>query len=437
MIFFFVHRFNDIDHFTPVVYRMAKDTREKIMVLCLNPSYDIENDFRLNFLKKSDNVSIDYLYNIYKPSILFRVFNFLPRSHSGRIIEDLKILLKRLRQRKRPFYPDAYRLTCRVIRGFMNRFDVFNRFILKHYGYKWVFETVEYFEPSVLVFDHAATTRLYNVRAFWDVAKKRNIPTISLPHGIPLFIRHSKDYDRSKRDYINNECDYIVFQHRWWRDECVEFGLDSSKTAILGIARHCQEWQEVLIRIVQEDSSLKEKGKGKLKVVYMDSGPDRYHEYKIIVQDAIDRISVLDFVHFIYKPHTRRNKVHLQVSDSVEIARDVNSVDLIKWADVIVGMHSSIMIEALQQDKVYISSKHFRKRKMIYEEYGACWVVNSNDELIQALERLNKDRSLEPYSKQSVDRFVTDVIYNGIKGMDVLGAHKDFILNIAKTRRQI
>ncbi len=168
----------------------------------------------------------------------------------------------------------------------------------------------------------------------------------------------------------------------------------------------------------------------------MDSGPDRYHEYKTVVQTAIDSIAKLDFVHFIYKPHTRRNAVHLQIPQSAEIATDINSVNLVKWADVVVGMHSSIMIEVLLQDKVYISPTHFRKRKMIYEDYEACWMVHSTEELIDALRSLHENPSVRSYSGQNVERFITDVVYNGQKDRDVLGTYKDFILNIAYGKQE-
>jgi hypothetical protein len=308
---------------------------------------------------------------------------------------------------------------------------MFNRLILKQYDKKWVAEMLEFYKPSVLVFDHAVTNRIYNIPAFWNVAKQKNIPTICLPHGIPLFIKHSSDYDRAKNDYINNECDFLVFQHRWWSDECIKYGLNSEKVFILGIARHCKEWETLLQQIVPPELSLENKGIGKLKVVYMDSGPDRYHEYKPVVQTAIDSIANLDFVHFIYKPHTRRNAVHLQIPLSAEIATDINSVNLVKWADVVVGMHSSIMIEVLLQDKVYISPTYFRKRKMIYEDYEACWMVHSTEELIDALKSLYENPSVRSYSVENVNRFITDVIYDGQKDRDVLKTYKDFILNIA------
>ena len=52
MITFFVHKFNDIDHMSPIVYEIAKDLNKKVQILCLNMSYDIYKDYRLNYLSK-------------------------------------------------------------------------------------------------------------------------------------------------------------------------------------------------------------------------------------------------------------------------------------------------------------------------------------------------------------------------------------------------
>jgi len=60
MYLFFVRHFNDIDHIAPVVWKMKKD-KHPVAVYCINPRYDIHNDYRLQFLK-SLGVTVDYLH---------------------------------------------------------------------------------------------------------------------------------------------------------------------------------------------------------------------------------------------------------------------------------------------------------------------------------------------------------------------------------------
>src|SRR3989338_712860 len=77
MIVFVIRRLNDIDHATPIIYRLAKEGRRRLLVLCMNPFYDISNDFRLRFLKNGLNISIDYLYTYFCPSVFHKIAGVL------------------------------------------------------------------------------------------------------------------------------------------------------------------------------------------------------------------------------------------------------------------------------------------------------------------------------------------------------------------------
>ena len=64
-ILFFVRRYNDVDQIVPIAYRMAKDRVGNIEVLCVNPTMDLENDFRLGFLKDQFQTPVKYVYEAY------------------------------------------------------------------------------------------------------------------------------------------------------------------------------------------------------------------------------------------------------------------------------------------------------------------------------------------------------------------------------------
>jgi hypothetical protein len=61
MYLFFVRHFNDIDHITPVVWKMKQDDYP-VAVYCMNPRYDVGSDYRLRFLK-SQGVTVNYLHH--------------------------------------------------------------------------------------------------------------------------------------------------------------------------------------------------------------------------------------------------------------------------------------------------------------------------------------------------------------------------------------
>ena len=59
MYLFLVRHFNDIDHITPIAWKMKTDGYP-VAVYCMNPRYDIANDYRLEFIK-SKGATVDYI----------------------------------------------------------------------------------------------------------------------------------------------------------------------------------------------------------------------------------------------------------------------------------------------------------------------------------------------------------------------------------------
>jgi len=436
MILFFINRFNDIDHIVPIVYRMAKDTKEEILVLSLNPLYDISNDFRLNFLRRKYNIPIHYLYNYYAPSIIYKFFgNLVCNTYfGGSFKKNIFGLLQSftLNPKKQiKFLEPVYYLMSGSFRSIMMRFRLLDKFIKKFFNKKWAEGMFKSLKPRVLVFDPASHFRLYNVASLLSAAKNLRIPTIDVPHGIPIYVKHPPVYKKGWMDTIKTNKDYHVVNHRFWKDECVNSGFNSEKLTVLGSTRFCKEWVDVLHRIIPPDMSLNDKGAGKIKVVYMDRGADRHGKYKNIVQDSIEKINQLEFVHFLFKPQTRSHKLFVDLSNSIEISYS-NSVNLIKWSDIAIILQSSIMIEALLQNKVVIYPRFFHGDRTLFEEFEACWTVDSYEELENALKTLKKNPTYKPYSNRNIERFLTEIVYNGVLGRDILGDYKDFILNVSK-----
>ncbi len=75
MYLFLVRHFNDIDHIAPIAWKMKSDGYP-VAVYCMNPRYDITNDYRLEFLKSKGTV-VDYLHTVYQQGGPF--YRFLQR----------------------------------------------------------------------------------------------------------------------------------------------------------------------------------------------------------------------------------------------------------------------------------------------------------------------------------------------------------------------
>jgi CDP-glycerol glycerophosphotransferase (TagB/SpsB family) len=90
---------------------------------------------------------------------------------------------------------------------------------------------------------------------------------------------------------------------------------------------------------------------------------------------------------------------------------------------------SSIIIEALTRNKPALYLKYLHENTTEYEEFGACWIINDEDELRDALLSLRDKKGHVPYTDENVDRWLAEVIYGGQNERDVLRVYEEFIVN--------
>jgi len=375
---FFIRTFNDVDHIVPIVYKLAEYGERTIWVFCLNPSFDIKNDFHLKFLReKFDNVRVEHIY-------YYAERNYAQISENG------------------------------VNQHFLT--DAMAKKLLKE------------LDATVLVFDYLIDSAQSMADSLINAAKQLSIPTIGVPPGLPIFSEgYRPDIDFYRRE-VRTELDYNIVPHHIDADYRIDHGFKAERIRVLGSARFCKEWRNILYNILPTDMLPDSGNRKRLKVVYMERGADLHGKYREVIEKTIVKISHLDFVHFVIKPHTRAEKVHFKgIPDSVEIAGNINSLNLIKWADVVIGTNSSILIEALLQDKILFYPKYFHKDKMIFHDMNACWSVNNYGELEEALKKIFSGNFSKPYTKQDVDRLIETVVYGGQRDRDVLGEYIQFI----------
>jgi CDP-glycerol glycerophosphotransferase (TagB/SpsB family) len=104
---------------------------------------------------------------------------------------------------------------------------------------------------------------------------------------------------------------------------------------------------------------------------------------------------------------------------------------LCEWADVILVVGSSIVVEALRLKKPVLYLKYLHENTMEYEEFGACWTIHDDTELQDALLSLKNAKTKVPYSDEEVNRWLSEIIYGGRGERDVLKDYEEFIVNCA------
>ena len=422
MYLFFVRHFNDIDHITPIVWKMSRDGYP-VAVYCLNPRYDIYNDYRLFFLAEQ-GIKVDYIYSDFG-------------QNSGRLHETLHSLFQRSFTLERgPSSNDEKQslIQSTLLRQITGIFGIllYKLTRSKVYDPNWAHYILERTEARALCFDHVMPG-LFVVDAFLKAAKELSIPVLSLPHGIFLYTNEvTKPKSTDTRRFTKfNRFDYIIVPNQLRKELLVRSGVTREKIFVLGSARYCNEWLEqnnkIIPRMIESNSS----SKGKLKLVFMPSKP----RCRIDVQrmhNTIDILAGFSEIEVVVKPHTRTGREkHVFSNMPLPNVSHILTPELCEWADVVLVIGSSVITEVLMRGKPALYLKYLHANTTLFEELGACWTIHDEAELKKALLSLQANKTGVPYGEENAARFIAEIVYGGGSNKDVLSGYEQFIVSCA------
>jgi len=288
-------------------------------------------------------------------------------------------------------------------------------------------------DAKVLCFDHVKPKR-YIVNILLQAANEQSVPTIALPHGVYLytnqFVRIGSEEDSRYDKY--HRFDHIITQNELHREELCKEGVDRNKIFVLGSVRYCNEWMTQYKKILPRTMAVNTCGSDVLKAVFMTTR-FAYRIDKERMLRTFELLSGTEGFETVVKPHTRSGK-EAKVYDNMPLANvaDFSSVELCEWADVVMVIGSSILIEPLKQGKPFLYLKYLQENTTQYEDLGACWTINGETELKEALVSLRNDTTKVPYTDEGVNRFLCEIIYGGQRERDVLGDYESFIVSHAR-----
>ncbi|MDA0654103.1 MAG: hypothetical protein O3C09_01720 [Proteobacteria bacterium] len=418
MIAFFVRGYNDTDHIAPVVWRMHRDGHT-VAVFCLEPDFDLFGDYRIRFLQ-AEGVPVAHAWD--DADLLLG----LPSRALWRIVNASFTLARR-------FSAQGNAILTRLARAI---------------GYRWfrrlrasvatadIDRFLRVRGISLLCFDWVSPSRSI-VGPLLAGAARAGLKSVALPHGAFLCtnddIAHAADPARTIgwRNAIADPFDHVVVQMRGFTRFLRDGDANAAKVLVLGSARFCSEWAARNIAIAPRVLPASAYDDPRLKCAFIVT---RLH-YNVddeAQRAAFTRMAAIPEARVVIKPHTRSSLEAQQYAGlALEDASDVSSVELCQWADVVLVIASSVVIEALQQHKVVLYLKYLHTNQTLHEEYGDCWVIESEDELADALQRLARDRTDVPYARADAERFLVDVVEGGVPGRDVLGDHSRALAGLA------
>jgi hypothetical protein len=405
---------------TPVVWAMARKGHP-VAVYCLNAEYDITNDYRLTFLKDS-GVLVDWLYNHFDQNLgrLHTIFRFF--------FQKSYALQRHFERNTNSTLVGVFKILGRAAHRIGSALYKFTR--KNFYTNRWAHHVLKRSEAKVLCFDWIRP-RQFVVEVLISEAKRMGIPTLALPHGVWVYTNDFITIEsRPLETYEKlNQYDHVIVQNQLYKDEMSRTGLEKNKIRVMGSARYCDQWSAQYKKIVPKTIPLHRGTATDLKVVFMTT-KIRYRIHIERLLQTIELLSRLEGIYAVVKPHTRTTKeARLYENLPVPNLSDSASVELCEWADVVLVIGSSIIIEPLLQGKPCLYLKYLHENTTLYEDFGACWTICDETELQDALQTLRADKKAVPYSQSDVDRFLFDIIYGGQQKTDVLADYEQFIVH--------
>ncbi|MBL7070827.1 MAG: hypothetical protein ISS26_01480 [Candidatus Omnitrophica bacterium] len=409
MIIFILRRYNDIDHMVPVIYKTAMNKDVPIAALCIEPTYDIASDSRLKFLREKCGVRVDYIYRFYQPSLLHKLV-------SRMICVSGKNLFTKIYLR---FFQKW------VYDGIAKPFFFNRRWTEAFYRNKGV---------TIAVFDYAKLHQSI-IGVLMKAARACNVRTIAIPHGLKIWSSESINGDSDNTIKGFHELlpfDHFILSNNLSKDIYYYEGkgMPAEKMRVIGSARYCPEWNRMCREIYPEYRQQRTKNGKKLKVVYFEGG-DRFVRSNDMIIRTLKSINNLEFVDMVVQPRTRSGSLSFnEMRGSMNINSAVPAYSLCRWADVVIVGITSVFMEAFCQGKTVIFPKYLHTRPTIFEERKVGWVIDSYDELENALRILRGNPRYRPYSEEDMESFFTEIVEGGVRKRDVLSGYKDFILSL-------
>ena len=239
-----------------------------------------------------------------------------------------------------------------------------------------------------LVMDWAKQSH-YLTEALTDIARRRGIPSVALPHSVDIVPVDRSYYGAITKDTFGH-FDHVVVPNEIRREILIRVGTSPKRITLLGSVRFTRVWSDRLLNVFPPKD---DRSQGRLKVAYFDLTVPRRYEPTI---SMLRRTAGLSFVDLAIQVKWSSRSV---TSTSSLVNLFPNQIDtshasqLCRWADVVVGISSTVMIEALVQGRELIWLKYLDPEPCVLESMRACRIVETENELIDLLYQLHEGQA--------------------------------------------
>ncbi len=406
----FIHHYNDLDHFTPVIGRLSVEGMTVSVVLC--PGLDQGDDFRLDYLRALPGVTLSRLVDYLEPG---RQASWRRAVAGHRLFTRLVPLRSAEKHKDRKW------------------FEIFAVHFDKAVCRRVMDAALDGF-AGVVVFDwlHKGMVDFLGLAGhFRELCDERGVPLVSLPHGDSPHSSQMLRLDEVTYATADIYGTVSMFDTLVVPNEicAVRYRPHARRLEVLGSPRFNADWLELLARFAPSFEPGWEK-KGPKVVFFL-----RNVGYPLFWDEVVRTVRLVRAVpgaQLVVKHHTRDWKfkrlaaMHPELAEQerpgllVNCDADVHSCSLVQWADVVLDVGTSMAFQAVMQDKPVFSMEYLHPSRSVVSDYLPETMTLCRDQLLDGLMDCAEHGVEGFYDQANRDRFVAEMIHGG-GGPDVLG----------------
>jgi hypothetical protein len=423
---FFIHNYNDIDHFTPVVDGLMRrggwDCKMVFYPAHTLGSVTIETDWRLCYLRETWGVEVRHIQEI-DPAF----------SRSLALLEFRNTLTKAC-----DATPSLGKLAGRDPRGLLPWFLAWRYYdSLLNLWFKKLSPTGtriwQWFTPDVVVIDWGRTHLL--LHPVLQRAKEKGVRVLQLPHGAWTYegiFSHASQFDEAKLTKKgrtpDSDPDAMVVDNLYKGMRTLCQGLRPEQFRFLGLARFTPQWLKTVTSMPR--ARVKLAPTGKPRVVWfttwlMACDQQGVRDSLAALEKYADRLDIILKVHTRNPAHEVTDYCTMLAPDSKirVVANEEDSLAMTAWADAILITQSSIVYDAFALGKPVLYLQYTHDFTCMWEVDGAGETLSDAQALERCLAALADGRYQPSYSAQDVERYLSLAVYGGLPADDVADAY--------------
>jgi hypothetical protein len=426
---FFIRAYNDMDHLTPVVWKLATTTDIPVSVV-IRMGKDTLNDYRMNYLRQFPRVEVRHISE-------FGLDN--SGDQEGVPQKARPGLLQRVQRKVGGWFAPPPAKPAPKAKHEVDPAKV-DAMLDALFGSA---------EQGIVVFDWVTLSSFHRTFALTvaNLARKRGYANLSLPHGDSpywneMFKMEDINYSAMEH-YQDNPLDVVVVPNPLTAKRYTPF-RNEQQLKVIGSARYNDEWMQVM-KTLLPDFHIPGTEKMLKLVMFL-----RNSEFPINWEQVIYSIQLatqFPDVYLVVKHHTRggaqqsaMQREHLELSKlnrmtapNLKIVyNDTHSGSLLQWADAVLELGTSISFEAIKLNKPLLALEYLHANISTTAHYLPRTAMRCKDDLYDAIEALRKDRETRLYTEAERHHFMREVI--DYPDERVLERYTDLVVSLMDVR---